>query len=85
MPKSGMLFSVIFLSSAISFLTPEMHDMDAMSDAAAGSRNDVLGVFGVTFDGVVEPTLEEEWTTLWGKDCADKLEDAWNVEETLES
>ena len=39
MPKSGMLFSVIFISSAISALTPEMHDMEAISGAAATGDN----------------------------------------------
>jgi hypothetical protein len=38
MPKSGMLFSVIFISSAISALTPEIHDMEAISGAATGDN-----------------------------------------------
>ena len=38
MPKSGMLFSVIFISSAISALTPEMQDMEAISGAATGDN-----------------------------------------------
>ena len=52
MPKMGMLFSVIFISSAISALTPEMQDIDAMSAAAIGDRTTVVvfDVFDATFD-----------------------------------
>ena len=55
MPNNGMLFSVIFISSATSALTPEMQDMEAMSAAATGERTTEgpLVVFPTTTAAVV--------------------------------
>ena len=55
MPNNGMLFSVIFISSATSALTPEMQDMEAMSAAATGERTTEgpLVVFPATTAAVV--------------------------------
>ncbi len=61
MPNNGMLFSVIFISSAISAFTPEMLDIEAMSAAATGERTTEgpLVVFPTTTVAVVVAAAAE--------------------------
>ena len=75
MPNNGMLFSVIFISSATSALTPEMQDMEAMSAAATGERTTEgpLVVFPTTAVAVVAVAADVDAVVLTRPEVASLL------------
>ena len=75
MPNNGMLFSVIFISSATSALTPEMQDMEAMSAAATGERTTEgpLVVFPTTAAAVVAVAADVDAVVLTRPEVASLL------------